>query len=68
MGKKTEIIRKHMKEKLEITGEWFLLTNKENRVHGTLTFDPQDGTDLELYGGLEGDNFFPEFRACLNFI
>ncbi len=62
MGEKTEKIRKHMKEKLEINGEWFLPTNKENRVHGTLIFDPQDGTNLELYGGLEGDNFFPEFK------
>lgn len=51
-----------MTEKFEITGEWFLPTDKENRVHGTLTFDPQEGTDLELYGSLEGDNFLPEFK------
>lgn len=51
-----------MTEKFEIKGEWFLPTDRENRVHGTLTFDPQDGTDLELYGSLEGDNFLPEFK------
>lgn len=39
-----------MTEKFEITGEWFLPTDKENRVHGVLTYDPQDGIDLELYG------------------
>lgn len=51
-----------MLDKFKITGEWFLPTDKENRVHGTLTFDPQDGTDLELYGSLEGDDFFSEFK------
>lgn len=51
-----------MKDKFEIIGEWFLPKNKKNRVHGTLTFDPQDGTYLEIYGILEGDNFFPEFK------
>jgi hypothetical protein len=51
-----------MTEKFEITAEWFLPTNKGQRVHGTLTFNPQEGTDLELYGSLSGDNFFPEFK------
>lgn len=51
-----------MTDKFEITGEWFLPSDKQNRVHGTLTFDPQDGTDLELYGSIEGDNFFPELK------
>lgn len=51
-----------MKEKFEIKGEWFLPENQGNRIYGTLTFDPQDGTDLELYGNIEGDNFFPEFK------
>jgi hypothetical protein len=51
-----------MTEKFEIKGEWFLPTDKETRVHGVLTFDPQDGTDLELYGSLNGDHFFPEFK------
>lgn len=51
-----------MTEKFEIKGEWFLPTDKENRVHGILTFDPQDGVDLELYGSLEGDIFFPELK------
>ena len=51
-----------MTEKIEITGEWFLPTNKGQRVHGTLTFDPQDGIDLELYGSLSEDNFFHELK------
>ena len=51
-----------MTDKFEITGEWFLPTDKGNRVHGTLTFDPQNGTGLELYGCLEGNDFFPEFK------
>lgn len=33
-----------MTEKFEITVEWFFPTDKENRVHGVLTYDPQDGT------------------------
>lgn len=51
-----------MTDKFEIKGEWFLPTDKTNRVHGVLTFDPQDKTTLELYGSLNGDNFFPEFK------
>lgn len=51
-----------MTEKFEIVGEWFLPSDKKNRVHGILTFDPQEGTDLELYGNLTGDHFFPEFK------
>lgn len=51
-----------MTEKFELIAEWFLPTDKGQRVHGTLTFDPKDGTDLELYGSLSGDNFFPEFK------
>jgi hypothetical protein len=51
-----------MTDKFEITGEWFLPSDKQNRVHGTLTFDPQDGTDLELYGSIEGNNFIPELK------
>ena len=51
-----------MTEKFEIKGEWFLPTDKDKRVHGTLIFDPLDGTDLELYGSLGGDILFPEFK------
>lgn len=52
-----------MIEKFEIIGEWFLPTNKENRVHGTLMFDPQDTMDLILYGSLESDSLFPLFKT-----
>lgn len=53
-----------MTEKFEITGEWFLPTNRDKRVHGTLTFDPEDRTELELYGSLdmESGNYNPEFK------
>lgn len=51
-----------MQEKFEIKGEWFLPTNQDNRVYGILTFDPQDETDLELYGNIEGDNSYPELK------
>ncbi len=51
-----------MNNKFEIKGEWFLPTDKTNRVHGILTFDPQEGSVLELYGSLNGDHFFPEFQ------
>lgn len=50
-----------MTEKFEITGEWFIPTNRETRIHGILSFDPIEGTELELYGSLSEDNFFPEF-------
>lgn len=51
-----------MTEEFTIKGEWFLPTNKEQKVHGILTFHPQTGTDLELYGGLNGNTFSPEFK------
>ena len=51
-----------MTEKFKITAEWFLPTDRGQRVHGILTFDPTDGTDLEVYGSLSGDNFFSEFK------
>ncbi len=50
-----------MTERFKITGEWFMPTNKENRVYGILSFDPIEGTELELYGSLLGDKFQPEF-------
>lgn len=51
-----------MIEKFEIKGEWYLPSNQDNRIHGKLTFDPQGGTELELYGNIDGDNFFPELK------
>lgn len=50
-----------MTEKFKITGEWFIPTNTENRIHGILSFDPIEGTELELFGSLLGDKFQPEF-------
>lgn len=51
-----------MTEEFSIKGEWFLPSNKEQRVHGILTYHPQNGADLELYGSLNGDSFFPDFK------
>lgn len=50
-----------MTERFKINGEWFMPTNTENRILGILLFDPNEGTELELFGSLLGDKFFPEF-------
>ena len=51
-----------MTDKFEIKGEWFLPANKGQKVHGRLTFDPLEKTELELYGSLsDSDDFSPEF-------
>ena len=51
-----------MTEEFEIRGEWYLPTSKEKRVYGILTYHPQDGIDLELYGNLNGECIFPKFK------
>jgi len=50
-----------MKENFKIIGEWFL-PNQKRRVHGTLDFNKNGESTLELYGSLTSDNFFPEFQ------
>ncbi|MBF9251988.1 hypothetical protein I2I11_01650 [Pontibacter sp. 172403-2] len=45
-----------------IKGEWFLPSSPTYRVHGTLKFHPTEGADLELYGSLYGEGFFPGFK------
>ncbi|MBD0723696.1 hypothetical protein B6A10_00725 [Flavobacterium sp. L1I52] len=49
-----------MNSKFEIKGLWFLPEKKENRIPGTLTFDPINGGNLELIGCLEEEYFFFE--------
>lgn len=49
----------YMTKEFTIKGEWFLTEKSEYRVHGTLTYHPTDGINLELYGGLDSDDFFP---------
>lgn len=39
-----------MTENFEYKGEWFLPSNKENRVSGTLYYDVDKGISLELFG------------------
>lgn len=51
-----------MVKQFEILGEWFLPSDPGNRIHGTLKFHPTKGADLELYGSLESDSFFPQLK------
>ncbi len=48
-----------MKEHFNIKGEWFIPSNDGHRVYGILNFDPIEGISIELYGSLDGDDFFP---------
>ena len=49
-----------MREKIEYIGEWFLPTNRENRVSGTLAYLPLDGITLKLYGSFEDGFILPK--------
>lgn len=42
-----------MTEKFEIKGLWFLPSNKDKKVPGTLSFNPTTGSYLELIGAFE---------------
>ncbi|MBP0905323.1 HEPN domain-containing protein [Mariniflexile gromovii] len=50
-----------MKENFKIIGEWFL-PNQKNRIHGTLNYEKNGKTTLELYGSLTSDNI-PELET-----
>ena len=49
-------------EKFTFKGHWFLPSNKDERVYGTLTFDPHEGAELELYGSFTVDKILPELE------
>ncbi len=49
-----------MKNDFKIIGEWFLPSNLNERVHGTLNFSRAEKASLELYGSLTMDRFYPE--------
>jgi len=51
-----------MTSNFDIKGEWFLPSDKNNRVFGTLNFNPNDGAYLELFGSFDTDQFLPELR------
>lgn len=51
-----------MTEDFKIIGEWFLPSNPDKRVHGTLEFIREEGITLEVYGSLTSDIFIPEFN------
>ena len=50
-----------MMDSFIIKGQWFLSRNIENQVQGTLTFDPQEGIELELYGCFDEYFLTPKF-------
>ena len=51
-----------MTNQFELKGEWFLPSNKNRRVHGTLSFHSKEGAKLQLYGGLDSDRFSQDFK------
>lgn len=51
-----------MTENFKIIGEWFLPSNPDKRVHGTLEFIREEEITLEIYGSLTSDIFLPEFN------
>lgn len=42
-----------MNERFEYIGEWFLPSNKDYRIYGTLSYIPLEGIELRLYGSFE---------------
>ena len=51
-----------MNTNFETKGEWFLPSDKNNRVPGTLFFNSEGTSKLELLGSFENDYIFPELR------
>ncbi|TRZ66042.1 hypothetical protein D4R20_01135 [bacterium] len=51
-----------MTEEFTLKGEWFLPSSRDIRIHGTLLYHPNEGANLELYGSLDAENFFPVFQ------
>ncbi len=49
-------------EKFTIKGYWFLPNNTEQKVYGTLTYDPHEGAELELYDSFSMDRILPEHK------
>jgi ApeA N-terminal domain 1/Apea-like HEPN len=46
-----------MKEKIEFKGKWYLPSNPEDQVMGTIKFVPQEGATLELFGKFKLSKF-----------
>jgi hypothetical protein len=44
-----------MIEEFELRGEWWIPSSPNNRIIGTLTFDPINGGSLELDGFLNNE-------------
>ena len=45
----------NMTEKFTHKGQWFLPEEPQNRIHGTLIYDPGEGSTLELFGNFNND-------------
>ncbi|MFW5983443.1 MAG: HEPN domain-containing protein [bacterium] len=51
-----------MNNDFEMKGEWFVPSDKRNRVFGTLFFNSEGASKLELLGNFNNESIFPEFR------
>jgi len=51
-----------MTSNFELKGEWYLPSDKDKRVNGSLIFESNDGANLELFGNFDDAPFFPELR------
>jgi len=49
-----------MTENIEFKGQWFLPTDKNQRVNGILSYNPNEGCSLELFGNFDNNSFIPE--------
>ncbi len=49
-----------MSSNIKITGQWFLPSEEVKRVFGTLSYNPNEGANLELLGSLDEESLFPE--------
>jgi hypothetical protein len=51
-----------MFEKFEAIGIWWLPENPEKKLHGTLSYDPETGTILQVMGSFETSGKISDFR------
>lgn len=55
-----------MTERFELKGFWFLPENPENKIEGTLVFDPEDKSILELTGAFNNSSFIVEDQEIIH--
>mgnify|MGYP003293022151 CR=1 FL=1 len=49
----------NLREKISFKGEWFLPSNEQLRLVGELTYDPFQGSRLEVHGNFSNSVIFP---------